>query len=173
MSNLIRYLRYDWPVHFILLFTNFLPDNTFFLRLRGWLIRPFLGKCGNDLRLARNVNFYNPSNLRIGNNVYIAFGCQIMANDVIEIADEVMFGPYVVVSAGNHTCRNGSFRYGIPLLAPIVIGHGAWVGTHVVVTAGSTIGPGALVAAGAVVTGEVLPNVIVGGIPARLIKKAE
>jgi len=119
------------------------------------------------------VVFHNPSFAHLGNFVHISYGCVIMATDHMFIDDEVMFGPYVVVSAGNHTSLHGSFRYGTPYLAPIIIGHGAWVGTHVVVTAGSIIGAGALVAAGAVITGEVPPNVIVGGVPARLIKKIE
>lgn len=173
MSNLIRYLRYDWPVHFILLLTNWLPDNVIFLRFRGWLVRPFVGRCGKDLRLGRSINIYNPSNIRMGNNIYIANGCQLLANDVITLEDQVMFGPCVVAVSDNHTRLNGSYRYGACANAPIRIGRGAWIGAQAVITAGSNIGAGALVAAGAVVTGEVVANVIVGGVPARQIRVVE
>ena len=57
MKNLWAYLRYDWPIHFLILLTNWLPDNVIFLRLRGALLKPFFKNCGKDLRLARNIYF--------------------------------------------------------------------------------------------------------------------
>ncbi len=167
------YLRYDWPLHFVLWVTNWLPDNVIFLHFRGWLARPFLGRCGKGLRLARNIAIHNPRNVRLGQHVFFAYGCLLLATDIIEIDDEVMFGPYVVASAGNHTRIKGSFRYGPPSLAPIRIGRGGWVGAHATLTAGSVVGAGSLVAAGAVVTGPVPADVIVGGVPARIIKQLE
>ncbi len=53
---------------------------------------------------------------------------------------------------------------------PVTIGHDVWVGTHAIIMGGLTIGDGAFVAAGAVVTNDVPPYAIVGGVPARLIK---
>ncbi len=164
-------LRYDWPLHFVLLLTNWLPDNTVFLRLRGSLARLFLGKCGTDLRLGRNTSFYNPSKIEIGSHVYLAFGCVLLAGtQPISVGDEVVMGPYCVLASENHTRQNGSFRYGYPQPGVIVVGRGSWLGAHVVVTSGSKIGLGALVAAGAVVAGTLPDNVLAGGIPAHIIK---
>lgn len=173
MNNLLMYLRYDWPLHFLLLFTNWLPDNVIFLKLRGFLVRPFFRKCGKDLRLGRNLTFHNPSSIVLGDHVFIAYGSSFMATDRIEICDEVMFGPYCVVISGNHTSKNGSYRYGPPSLAPILIGKGSWIASHVVVTAGSIIGENTLIGAGAVVSKEIPSNVIAGGIPAKVIKPLE
>lgn len=53
---------------------------------------------------------------------------------------------------------------------PVTIGHDVWVGTHAIIMGGITIGDGAVVAAGAVVTKDVPPYAIVGGVPARLIR---
>lgn len=170
MHRLVELIRYDWPMHFLLLVTNWLPDNVIFLRLRGFLVKPFLGKCGKDLRLGRNVTFYNPLNIEIKNNVYISYGCLLMAIDQIIIEDQVMFGPYCVVTSGNHSSVKGSYRYGPIVLAPIRIGAGSWIGSHVVVTAGSVIGENTVVGAGAVVSKEIPSNVIAGGIPAKKIK---
>lgn len=170
MPRFLTLLRYDWPLHFILLLTNWLPDNVVFLRLRGWLAKPFFGRCGHTLNVGRNVTFHNPSLVHLGNFVHISNGCIIMATDHIWINDEVMFGPYCVLISGNHTRASGSFRFGDPQLIPIEIAKGAWLGAHVTVTAGSQIGEGALVAAGAVVAGKIPDHALAGGVPARAIK---
>lgn len=79
-------------------------------------------------------------------------------------------GPYCVLASNNHSRQAGSFRYGKPESAPIVIKRGSWLGAHVVVTAGSTIGQGVLVAAGAIVAGNLPDDVAAGGVPAIPIK---
>src|SRR5215469_4640763 len=162
MNKSNRLLRYDWPLHLVLLLTNWLPDNVIFLRLRGALASPFFGACGKNLRLGRNLTFYNPSQMRLGSNIYIAYGCWFMSGGQIEIGDEVLFGPYCVVVASNHTRKDGSFRYGPTQDAPICIERGAWIAAQVAITAGSVVGHGTLVAAHAVVTGTLPPDVMAG-----------
>jgi maltose O-acetyltransferase len=169
LGKLWRLVRHDLPCHFALVLTNWLPDSVVVLRLRGALVRPFLRACGRDLRVGRNVTFYNPANISLGRHVYVAYGCWLMAGDPIEIGDEVMFGPYCVVVSSNHTRRNRSFRYGSPMRAPIKVGCGAWLGAHSVLTAGCVVGNGSLVAALSVVRGEVPPDTMVAGQPARVI----
>ena len=56
---------------------------------------------------------------------------------------------------------------------PITIGNDVWIGGNSTILPGVTIGDGAVVAAGAVVTKDVEPNTIVGGVPAKVIKKIE
>ena len=69
-----------------------------------------------------------------------------------------------------HSRLDGSFRYGVPAKQSIFIERGGWVGSRVTITAGSTIGNGALIASGAVIRGEISSNVLAGGMPARVIK---
>lgn len=170
MSNLYRLLRYDLPLHFVLLLTNWLPDNVPFLRLRGWLASFFFGACGKNLRLGRNLSFYNPSKISFGKDVYIAYGSWFMAGAEIFVGDEVLFGPYVVVVSSNHTRKQRSFRHGVTQKAPIRIEDGAWVSAHVTITGGSEIGMGSLVAAGAVVNSMLPADVLAGGVPAKVLK---
>jgi acetyltransferase-like isoleucine patch superfamily enzyme len=170
MNKLHRLLRYDWPAHFVLLLTNWLPDNVPFLGLRGALLRPFLGSCGRNLRVGRNVTFYNPSELRLGRDVYIACGTWFMAGAAIEVGDEVLFGPYCVIVSSEHGREGRSFRFGKGRTAPIIIGNGCWLAAHVTVTAGVTIGSGCLVAAGAVASSSVPDDTMAGGVPARVIR---
>ena len=168
--RIISIIRYDWPLHFSLLLTNWLPDNVPFLRLRGFIAGLFLGSCGGDLRLGRNVTFYNPGQVHVRRHVYLAQGCWIMAAAPIRIGDEVVCGPYCVIASANHSRKHGSYRYGTPHTAAVDVGRGCWLAAHVVVTAGSTIGDGTLVAAGAVVVQDLPGNVLCAGMPAKSIR---
>ena len=172
MRKLFRLLRYDWPVHFVLLLTNWLPDNVPSLRLRGALVVPFMGSCGHNLRVGRNVSFYNPGMIHLGSDVYIGYGCWFMAGERIEVGDEVLFGPYCVLSAGKHTRLDMSFRFGEHVFAPIVVGEGTWIGGHVTIAGGVRIGKGCLVGSNAVVTsGQIPDDSFVVGVPARVREK--
>lgn len=171
MNKLHRLFRFDWPLHFALLLTGWLPDNVVFLRLRGFMARPFLGRCGANLRLGRDVTFYNPAGIEFGSDVYVAKGGWFMAGERIRVGNGVVFGPYCVVVSSNHTRRDGSFRYGPPEKAPITIGSGSWLAAHVTVTAGSRVGDGALVAANSTVVGDVPARHLAGGLPARPIRE--
>lgn len=171
IQKLYRIIRYDLPLFLVLLLTNWLPDFVFVLRIRGWLASFFFKKCGENLRLGRNITFYNPKNITIGNDVYIAYGGWFSASDKIHISSETIFGPYVVCSSSNHTKLSGSFRYGTPLKSPIYVEEGCWIGSHSILTAGAVVGRGALVAANSVVNKRVDKDTFVAGSPIKFIKK--
>jgi acetyltransferase-like isoleucine patch superfamily enzyme len=171
MNKIYRLLRYDWPLHFVLLLTNWLPDNVFFIRLRGSLASPFFRKCGIKTGIGRNVVFYNPSNIEIGNWVYIAYGCWFSGSNIIIIGDEVLFGPYNVVSSANHSRLNKSFRFGPPVGNPVIFKNGCWVGANCTILPGSIIGEGTVVGANTVVSGRVPDNCVYAGNPAMIKKE--
>lgn len=158
------------PMHFILLFTNWLPDSTIFLRLRGTLIKPFFGLCGKCLMVGRNVTFYNSKNIYIGSDVYIAEGNWFSASTDIIIDDEVMFGPKSVITSSNHTKTDNSFRYSVPKPQSIRIGKGSWISANCTITAGSKIGDGCLIASNTVVRNIVASKTMFGGVPGKFIK---
>jgi maltose O-acetyltransferase len=130
-----------------------------------------LGRCGKDLRLGRGVVFYNPSEIIIGNNVYVAYGNWFSANASIVLSDEVVIGPKNVFASGNHTKLKGSFRYGKPDSSPIKVGKGSWIGANCTITAGVKIGAGSVIGANTVVTKNVPDNVLFAGNPGKIIKE--
>jgi acetyltransferase-like isoleucine patch superfamily enzyme len=170
MNKVVRIFRYEWPVHFILLASNILPDNVLVMRLRGFLLRPFFKKCGKNLRIARGNIFYNSFNIEIGNDVFIAYGNWFSGSTLIQIDDEVMFGPKSIIISGNHGKENGSFRYGPNILKPIFIGRGTWIGGNSNILAGATIGKGCLIGAGTVVSKSVPDHVLFAGNPGAIVK---
>lgn len=170
MKNITNYLRYDWPVFFLLLFTNWLPDNVIFSRFRGWLITPFVGSCAGGLRVARNVVIQNPSQVHLGRNIYLGHGSCLLAAEEITIKDSVLIGPYCVIVSADHTRVEGSYNNSTITGQPILLSENCWLGAHVIVTAGSTLQKGTCVGAGAVVRGAFDQSGLVGGVPAKMIR---
>jgi len=122
-----------------------------------WLLPPFYTDFGK--------------NIRVGKNVFVNHACEFMDRGGIMIGDDVLIGPKVNLVTINHSLDPATRRS--TYCAPIVIRRGAWLGAGVSVMPGVTIGENAVVAANAVVTGDVADNVVVGGIPARFIRHIE
>lgn len=171
MKNLLRLLRYDWPMHLALLLTNWLPDNVIFLRFRGSLCKPFFGGCCKNLRLGRGITFYNCSNIYLGSNIYIAQGNWFSAGEKIHIGNEVIFGPKCVITSSNHVLEADSYRYGNPVRKPIHISDGCWIAANCTITAGTEIGNGTLIAANTVTRGVIPSKVTYGSPKAEIIIK--
>lgn len=172
--KLNRFWQYVWrelPLWFIGLTTCWLPDLPFTCRLRGFLSRPFFKKCGRNFQYGARVRFLAPHGIEIGNDVYIASQCWISGSGNLVLENEVVIGPFTNIATANHKFKNGSVRFGGSAKAPVKVGTGTWIASHVVVTPGHEIGKGNLVCAGAVVTKNTPDNVVVGGVPARIIKK--
>lgn len=107
-------------------------------------------------------------NIHVGKNVFVNSCCQFQDQGGIYIGDGCLIGHSVVMATLNHDFAPERRQY--LHHAPIRLGKGVWVGAHVTITAGVTIGDNAVIAAGAVVTKDVPANVVVGGVPAKIIK---
>ena len=167
-KQVIFQFRYALPLWFVQLLTNWLPENRVTIRIRGALAAPFLGKCGKNLQVARDVTFLNSSGIKVGDNVYIATGCWIDGIGGLTIEDEVKISPYVVITTTSHCFKNNSVRFGGSCRRPVKIGKGTWLAAHVVIT-GAKIGSGAIVGANSVVTRDLPDNVFAAGTPAKVI----
>lgn len=128
---------------------------------------------GDRVAIRSDVIIGGSGVLRIGDNSCINAECIIAATERVEIGSNVMLAPRVYILDVNHRFA----RRDVPItdqgydIAPTIIGDDVWVGTGAVVTCGVTIGQGAIIAANAVVTQDVAPYAIVGGIPARFIRE--
>lgn len=151
---------------------DILPGYGKSLTWRGKLAEKILKSTGTNLKISSNVNIYNPQNVTVGNNVYIGFNTYIGGGEVI-LHDEVIIGPFCSIVAGNHTMKDLSYRYGPYDYGKIEIGRGTWLGSHCTITSGVKIGKGCLIAANSVVTKNVEDYSIVGGVPAKFIKKSD
>ena len=121
------------------------------------LFPPFTTDCGK--------------NISIGKNVFINSGCRFQDHGGIRIGDGALIGHNVVLATLNHDIDPRKRSDMHP--EPISIGKNVWIGSNATVLPGVTIGDGAIIAAGAVVTKDIPSNVIVGGVPAKIIKRIE
>lgn len=170
VSELKYQLRFGLPVWLLTLLTTWLPDTGPTIRLRGFLISLFLPGRPKRLLLGRDVTLLSINRLIIGRSVYIAKGSWLNAIGGIQIDDEVIIAPYVVMSSNNHGFKDGSVSRGGAHPAPIRIGFGTWLAAHSVVAAGVTVGRGNLVAANSVVAKNTPDNVLMAGVPAVVVK---
>ncbi len=110
-------------------------------------------------------------NIKFGKNIYVNVGCSFQDQGGITIGDGALIGHNAVLATINHDFepeKRGNMSF-----LPIVIGKNVWIGANATILPGVTVGDGAIVAAGAVVTKDVEPNTIVGGVPAKFIKRIE
>lgn len=108
-------------------------------------------------------------NIHVGKNVFINSGCHFQDQGGIYIDDGSLIGHEVVLATLNHSLIPEERANLIP--RPIHIGKNVWIGAHATILPGVSIGDGAVVAAGAVVTKDVPKKTVVGGVPASELKK--
>ena len=108
-------------------------------------------------------------NLHIDKIVFINAGVRIQDTGGVWIDEGALIGHNVVLATLNHDLEPSRRQNLIP--APIHNGKNVWIGSNATVLQGVTVGENSDVAAGAVVTKDVPANSIVGGVPAKLIKK--
>lgn len=140
-----------------------------------WLRRVVLASTG--VRISRSAwvcggVYFSGRNVSIGDKSWIGSGTRIISNRAaaVEIGARCDIAPEVLLVVGSHEVGPATRRGGRGRSAPIVIGAGSWVGARAVFVAGASIGSGCVVAAGSVVTSCFPDDVMVGGIPARVIQ---
>ena len=165
--------------------------------IRSFYFKKRLRKSFLNNKIETGIRVEYPKNLELGSNSYFGFDCKIYASEFskvkigsncsfnsnvminargkgsIIIGDNVLIAPNVVLRSSDHsfddlekTINKQGMKDGT-----IVIKNNVWIGSNSVILKNITIGEGSVIAAGAVVTRDIEPYTVVGGVPAKIIKK--
>lgn len=140
------------------------------------LVKGSFSCCGKNVHFSPLNSDFSYKTISIGNDVYIGPYAIFSAEKGLTIGNKVTFGPHVTIMAGNHNFKVvGSYIFDNHEKnedddLPVNICDDTWIGCNVVILKGVTIGRGAIIGAGSIVTKDVPPYAIVGGNPARIIR---
>jgi acetyltransferase-like isoleucine patch superfamily enzyme len=158
----------------------FLAINSIKDKILAFFIKKSLGSCGSNVLLKPSTSIYKGvENIYIGNNVRIArFATIYSTNAKVIIGDKVGIAPYLSIISGNHRTKDiGHFMFDSSIKdkmedddKDVILEEDLWIGIHVTILSGVTIGRGSIIAAGAVVNRSFPPYSIIGGVPAKKIK---
>jgi len=171
--------RYIAIVLYYYIFKN-LPQYSLtgveYRNIRSWICKYFFKNCGTNVNVKKGASFGTGKNIEIGNNSDIGLNAYIggVSNlGSLVIGKDVMMAPEVVILTINHKFD----RIDIPINlqgsegSKVVIEDDVWIGYRSIILPGVQIGRGSIIAAGAVVSKSFPPYSIIGGVPAKLIKK--
>jgi acetyltransferase-like isoleucine patch superfamily enzyme len=131
--------------------------------LQAWALRRMGVTCpGNDVWIGPHVYFDYPERLVFGRRVTIGPESRLTARSTIEIGDDFLAAPGLVLNTGTHDAATL-----VPQSSPITIGPGVWCGTRVTICAGVNVGGGSVVGAGSVVLKDVPAWHLAFGVPCR------
>lgn len=122
---------------------------------------------GAEACIFMNCVFDCKDGFTMGNNSVINAGCRLDNRGGITIGDNVSISQDVIILTADHDMDSPDFE---GRNKPVKIDDYAWIGTRATILPGCTIGKGAIIAAGSIVTKDVLPFTVVAGIPAKVIK---
>lgn len=110
-------------------------------------------------------------NITIGDNFYANFDCVMLDGGVIDIGNNVLFGPRVGIYTSNHATNAKERAAGGCYAKPVKIGNNVWIGAGVHINQGVTIGNNTIIGSGSVITKSIPENVIAAGVPCKVIRE--
>jgi maltose O-acetyltransferase len=140
---------------------------------RTRLLKELLGSTGENVYMEPNIRFDYGYNTHVGENFFANFDCTILDVCEVRFGHNCMLAPGVQIYTATHPLNPTERNSGKEYAKPISFGNNVWIGGSAVINPGITVGDNVVIASGAVVTKDVPDNVVVGGNPARIIKKIE
>lgn len=144
------------------------------LEKRTEILKELFGGCGEHIYIEPTFNCDYGKNIYVGENFYANYNCVFLDVCEIRIGKNCFVAPQVGIYTATHPvdpvqrCEKG-VEYG----KPITIGDNCWIGGHATINPGVTLGNNVVVASGAVVTKSFGDNVVIGGNPARILRKID
>lgn len=163
-GKIINRIKNIWLefIVFKLHLTGCIPSHNF----RKLIYRIFGIKIGRGSTIHMKARFYDPRNISIGEDTIVGEGAVLDGRDQLSIGSHVDIATEVMIYNSQHDVNSEDF---VATNAPVKIEDYVFVGPRVIILAGVTVGRGAIIGAGAVVTKDVPPYAIVGGVPAKII----
>ncbi len=157
-------------------FAKYLPPSTMpmgslFKAIRYQICRNLFARCGKNVNIEAGAFFYSGRMINIGDNSGIGINCRLPG--CVNIGNDVMMGPWVIILTKNHETSRTDIpmnRQGFTKEQPVTIGDDVWIGSRAIILPGVTIGRGAIIGAGAVVSSDVPEWAVVAGNPAKIIR---
>ena len=150
---------------------NLLPCRSIIRRMRSSVGGAIFDRVGKNINIEKGADFGTGKGISIGLNSNLGINCKVRGP--LEIGEDVMMGPNCTIMTISHKTddinRHRIFQ-GDKAPRKVTICDNVWIGVNVVILPGVTIGEGSIIGAGAVVTKDVPPFSVVGGVPAKVIK---
>ncbi|WP_367329735.1 acyltransferase [Sphingobacterium multivorum] len=150
-----------------------IPETSLF-KIKNIFLRLCGVKIGDKTRICSSAKIVGNGDLTIGSDTWIGLNVMILSSEgvVVNIGNNVDIAPQVFIGTGSHELNTSGNRVaGKGSSKSIYIGDGTWVGARVVILPGVKIGKMCMIAAGSIVTKNVADYTMVGGVPAKEIKK--
>jgi maltose O-acetyltransferase len=150
---------------------RFQPLGRFAKWCRALACKRLFRTCGQRVNVEKGANFYTGWEIELGDDSSLGIECMIPYD--LKVGKDVMMGPYVFIVGNSHQFSRSDIPMrlqGLKEYPPVRIEDDVWIGARAIILPGLTIGRGAIIGSGSVVTKDVPPYAIVGGNPARLIK---
>lgn len=160
----LKFIRVGWSFFWEVVVINELVQLILSNSVRLFFYRKSGMKVGGDTSIFRKCSFQMLRGITVGNNCIIGFGCRFNGRAPIRIGNNVNISSFTILETGAHDFVTFANQF-----KPITIQDNVWIGTRAMVLQGVTIGEGAVVAAGSVVTRDVAPFTVVAGVPAHVI----
>ena len=140
---------------------------------RTRLLKALFGSTGKRLYIESSFKCDYGENIYVGENFYANFNCVILDAAKVTIGDNCMIAPQVGLYTATHPIDPVQRATGIEFAKPITIGDNCWIGGMAVINPGVSLGDNVVVASGSVVTKSFGDNVVIGGNPARILRRIE
>ena len=143
------------------------PSNT---EKQKELIRKIIGQIKGNITITAPFYCDYGSNISVGNNFYTHHNVTILDGAKVIFGDNVFIAPDCVFSTAGHPLDVEQRNRGLEIALPITVGDNVWIGTHVSVLPGVTIGSNSVIGAGSVVNRDIPDGVVAAGNPCKVIR---
>lgn len=137
---------------------------------RKKILQELFGKIGPKIEIVPHFHCDYGSNIYVGDNFYMNFGCVILDCNIVEIGENVLCAPYVQIYTAYHPIEPEIRLTGKELASPVKIGNNVWIGGGAIICPGVKIGDNTTIGAGSVVVKDIPDGVVAVGNPCRVIR---